>query len=389
MTTADSRRWKNKFRLWRNIILTILLVAAVYLAWCVSGRTPPEISPQMRLEEVLVLGQPSDRGNILGVQPFMEPSDYASEDHFRLKLETYLKAAKDKEWLGPRTVVLYPEYIGAWLVAAGEKASIYTETKAEAAMTTLVLGNPLLFLRTLAQAPPVQDKVKYCLFRMKAERMARIYENVFSTLAGKYGLTIIAGSILLPSPDLRDGRLNLGSGPLYNVTAIFGPDGKIIAPLVKKAFPISDELPFLAPGRVEEIPVFDLAIGRTGVLICADSWYPPGYEVLARQGVKIIVVPSFLTSDGAMKRKWPGYNGAPAPADVDRADQGVITEAQAWLKYSLAQRIKSTSAAAGLNVFLKGRLWDLGADGFAIAVREGQVTTGRETSGASLICLWL
>ena len=58
--------------------------------------------------------------------------------------------------------------------------------------------------------------------RMKASRMADDYQRVFGGLARQFGVTLVAGSIVLPEPSLREGRLVAGDGPLYNVAVTFG-----------------------------------------------------------------------------------------------------------------------------------------------------------------------
>ena len=65
------------------------------------------------------------------------------------------------------------------------------------------------------------------------------------------------------------------------------------------------------------------------------------------------------------------------------------TEGEAWRKYALAGRLAQSGARHGLNVFLRGSLWDMKADsGTAIAVREGEVREAGRAGGA-LLNLWL
>ncbi len=43
-----------------------------------------------------------------------------------------------------------------------------------------------------------------------------------------------------------------------------------------------------------------------------------------------------------------------------------------------------------MNVFLRGRLWDLGSDGPALAFADGDVRQGLlTTEGATILNLWL
>ena len=74
---------------------------------------------EQKLETVDALGMDSGRGNLLGIQAWMETADYASETEFYSRLSGYLDAARHKGWLNPRTIAVFPEYIGTWLVAAG------------------------------------------------------------------------------------------------------------------------------------------------------------------------------------------------------------------------------------------------------------------------------
>ncbi len=86
---------------------------------------------------------------------------------------------------------------------------------------------------------------------------------------------------------------------------------------------------------------------------------------------------------------WQGYNGAAAPADVDPADIGRLTEGQANRKYALAGRIGRSGARCGINVCARGALWDMdGNDCPGSAICGGRVyETGR--GRGSLFNLWL
>jgi predicted amidohydrolase len=137
-----------------------------------------------------------------------------------------------------------------------------------------------------------------------------------------------------------------------------------------------------------ELPVFDTPAGRLGVLVCADSWYPAVYRRLKEEQVELIAVPSYAAGKGLWEQPWQGYNGASAPADVDPQDAGKITEGQAWEKYALSGRMESAGARYGVNVFLRGELWNLGTDGYSRIVCEGE--TAQSTSEkAALLNLWL
>ena len=345
-------------------------------------------------EVCLEHGTDAGRGNLLGIQPTLTTADYASEASLFVRLDKYLSDAGRRGWLNARTVAVFPEYIGTWLVAAGEREGLRRAASLSLAMRMLALRRLLSFAGGLITASE-KDRIAASLFRLKAASMARNYQAVFSALARKHGATIVAGSIVLPAPRVVEGALVAGRGPLYNATVVYGPDGAAHRTLVRKAYPIAHELPFVTPAPISELPVFDTPAGRLGVLICADAWYPAAYERLRAQGAQLIAVPSYIDTGGAWDRPWLGYSGANAPPDVDARDVGVLTEGQAWRKYALAGRIASAGARYGVNVFLRGALWDLGSDGRSVMVQEstlcikdGEVTEVT-SDGAALLNLWL
>jgi predicted amidohydrolase len=292
--------------------------------------------------------------------------------------------------LSAGTIAVFPEYTGTWLVASGEKESAISSTTLTSAMTTVALTHLPEFSYYLATAPSMQDAAKWALFSVKATGMARDYQTVFGELSRRFGIHIVAGSIVLPDPQVVNGQLVVRpGGSMVNVSAVFGPDGTIVPPLVVKAFPIDEEQAFTTAGHAQELPVFNTPAGKLAVLICADSWFPEAYVHARRLGATLIAVPSFSSGDGIWQTPWAGYNGAPTASDVDRTDIGRITEGQAWLKYAMAGRAPAQGMAHGVNVFLRGTLWDLGSDGATVALQNGKALVGRVTSQAALTNLWL
>lgn len=338
--------------------------------------------------DLIEAGVDAQRGNLLGVQPFVRAEDYASEATLSARLSLYLDLAAQKGWLGPRTIVVWPEYVGTWLAAAGAGPAVYQAQSLNGAMLRLAFGHLPRFARGVLAARE-KDRIAASLFRLLATDMARRYQAVFSGLARRHAVTMVAGSIILPSPRVENGQILPGEGPLYNVSALFKPDGTPAARLVRKVVPTTAERPFVAPAPVGDLPTFDTPAGKLGVLICADSWYPAPYAQLKNQGVELLAVPSSITVHGLWDRHWRGYDGAAMPADVDPGDIGRLTEGQAWRKYALAGRMGSSGARQGINVFLHGLLWDMTADsGQALAVSEGRVTQS-SGAGAALLNLWL
>jgi hypothetical protein len=225
---------------------------------------------------------------------------------------------------------------------------------------------------------------------MKAAAMLSAYDETFSRLARSYRVTIVAGSFILPSPTVEQGRLQLDEGPLYNASVVYGPDGAALG-LARKVHPTGAEQPFCAGARPDALPVLETPAGRLGVLVCAESWSPALYRQLKKQRPDLVAVPSFGGETGVWNAPWKGYDGQKPPANTDRGDVGTITEKQAWLKYALPARLKESGARAGLNVFSRGRLWGYRGDAQTLAVSTGSVHVRPlgPREGGALINLWL
>jgi predicted amidohydrolase len=377
----------KKISLW--LATSLFLLILVYLIWANTG-IGSKAPQQFRLDITEAYGDSSSKGNVVGVQAFMEPIDYASEENFSKKIRFYLEEAKKKNWVIPnKTIVVFPEYFGTWLVASDEKESIYQTPRIEEGLQTIVMRNIGKFLRTYISSPDsVKDKVKYSVFAMKAPSIVKVYQETFAALAKEYQVTIVGGSILLPEPEVEYGVLKTGNGQLYNTSVVFEFDGQINSKLIKKAFPTADESGFICPVKPETIPVFQTNVGRMGVLICADAWFADAYKHLKEKDIDFVITPSYSNGTGYWSKPWSGYSGAETPEDA-KADVGKISLGSAWVKYAMGTRARTeANVKKGLNVFLQGNLWDLGADGSTIVLSDSAHATPYIGKSA-LINLWL
>ena len=341
------------------------------------------------LIEATAFGQDQGRGNLIGIQPFMEIPDYRSAEAFHQKLDSYFSEAKTRGWLNSKSVVVLPEYVATWLVAAEEKRDrLYRAKTVEGAMVSLILGNFRKFWHHFWNAY-AKDRVKYAIFRMKAETAARIYHSTFSRLARDYGVTVVGGSIVLPALEVtQENAVVVKEGPLFNTTLTYRPDGTAYREVLHKVYPTPQELPFTMPGKEENLPVYTTPAGRLGVLNCADSWYATPYARLKGK-IDFLAVPSFVEKDFDTQKPWSGKNITPTPPEFDPKDYGTITYDDAWIKYALASRYPLADVNHGVNVFLRGKFWSLGSDGHSILVSGGKVQRGAQGAGAALQCVWL
>lgn len=75
---------------------------------------------------------------------------------------------------------------------------------------------------------------------------------------------------------------------LYNTAVLVGPEGFIGK--YRKVHQPADELHAYYGGR--EFPVFDTAIGKIGMLICYDKWFPEPTRELTLGGAQLLIMPT-------------------------------------------------------------------------------------------------
>lgn len=333
---------------------------------CGDGPLPDVVAAP----DVVVGGRGTDNGHgrLLSVQLWVDDNDYATADRLRERVRALFVVARERALLDDKTVVVLPEYAGSWLVAAGEGAGVVKKTKLGDAMGDLALAHLPSFLLTSWTAG-VDDGDAYAAFNEKADAMAAAYDDVFGGVADEFDVVVVAGSILLPGPHLDDGRVKATPGaPLENVSVVFDGEGRALS-MAHKRFLTKDEQGFVAGGAPDlQVAVVDTAAGRLGVVVCADAWFPESYRALHDAGVALLAVPTFHSGNDLWNTPWNGYSGQAAPDDVDAADIGVLSEAQAWDKYALAGRATAAGLTAAVSAPLRGSLWDLGDDGQAFLV---------------------
>ncbi|MFD1702915.1 nitrilase family protein [Methylopila henanensis] len=118
-----------------------------------------------------------------------------------------------------------------------------------------------------------------------AEEVAALAEEVpagptskaWGALARELGVHIVAGIA------------ERAGDALYNSALVTGPDGYV--GVYRKAHLWDRENLFFRKGDVG-FPVFDTALGKVGVAICYDGWFPETFRQLALGGAEIVCVPT-------------------------------------------------------------------------------------------------
>lgn len=104
-------------------------------------------------------------------------------------------------------------------------------------------------------------------------------EETYQALAARHRIWLIPGSVFERA----------GDGNIYNTAPVIGPDGKIVA-RCRKLFPFCPYESGVTGGT--EFCVFDVpAIGRFGLSICYDSWFPEVARTLTAMGAEVLLQP--------------------------------------------------------------------------------------------------
>ncbi|MBF6035662.1 carbon-nitrogen hydrolase family protein [Pseudomonas sp. P155] len=370
------------------LFFSMALVAALttYAMWA-ADRPAGHYLSDLRIKVAIDQGIPADRGNLLGIQPELFPTDYQSTERLHRKLAAYLQQAQDQGLLNDKTVVVLPENVGTWLLLSGEKDELYQAPTLAEAMNWLAASNPLLFARAWLSANG-SDRLNDAYLRMKSKAMAKDYQALFGGLAKEFHVTLVAGSIVLPEPSIRDGQLKPGSGALFNSSVVFGRDGVPLGQPQRQMHPVFDQREVIEAADKHLLNVVDTPAGRLGVLIGSDSWYPDNYRQLDEQNAQLVAVPAQVLGQGAWNQPWRGYKGSSTPGSVS-LKPGEVTEGQAWHRLTLTAQPPSSRAIAGISVFLHGQFWDKASSGQSFLSSNGQQFADGEARGARLLNIWL
>jgi predicted amidohydrolase len=112
-----------------------------------------------------------------------------------------------------------------------------------------------------------------------AQEVPGLFEQEMQKMAEKYGIWLLPGSIF----EKRDGLI-------FNTASVINPQGEIVS-RYSKMFPFYPYEVGVTAGS--EFCVFDVPhVGRFGVSICYDMWFPETIRTLAVMGAEVILHPT-------------------------------------------------------------------------------------------------
>ena len=122
--------------------------------------------------------------------------------------------------------------------------------------------------------------------------------NMFGELARDYGVVIVTSLFERRAPGLY-----------HNTAVVIERDGTIAGKYRKMHIPDDPayyEKFYFAPGDLGFKPV-ETSVGRLGVMVCWDQWYPEAARLMALQGAEILIYPTAI-----------GYESSDAPEEQQR-----------------------------------------------------------------------
>lgn len=112
-----------------------------------------------------------------------------------------------------------------------------------------------------------------------AQAIPGVFEKEMQYMAKKYGIWLLPGSIF----EHRDDKV-------YNTATVINPEGEVVT-RYSKMFPFYPYEVGVTPGS--EFCVFDVPdVGRFGVSICYDMWFPETVRTLAVMGAEVVLHPT-------------------------------------------------------------------------------------------------
>ena len=118
----------------------------------------------------------------------------------------------------------------------------------------------------------------------KARTFPSAEEDEFRNLAARHGIWLIPGSMF----ELRS------DGKTYNTASVINPAGEVIG-RYSKMFPFYPYEEGVEPG--DQFLIWDVPdVGRFGITICYDMWFPETSRTLAVQGVEVILHPTLTAT---------------------------------------------------------------------------------------------
>ncbi len=261
------------------------------------------------------------------------------------------------------TLIAFPELIGFPLLLTLENTAKTLENTAKTLAETIkkaLTGSWQEILKGAWQHKYLGLSLMYLPSALPAYRA---YTAAFSDAAKTFGVTIVAGSSLLPyisyEPSLG---LHIADPRVYNTALTFGPNGRLLGQTHKVHLTKGLESRMgITRGRLQDLQVLHTPVGMVGIAICLDAFHDSVIGYLDGLGAELIVQPS--ANNALWSRPWP--------------KDKTLTEGEAWFRYGFQNTLLGTHHVRyGVNPMLVGDMWELRFEGVSsiVEVKPDQVT---------------
>jgi hypothetical protein len=334
------------------------------------------------------LGQDKKSGNIVGIQTFMVPADYSSPQRFHDKIESYIIRAKQKGFIKEKTLVFFPEHIGTFLFLMNEKKQIYTLKKwseiEKYLKTTAMINNSDLNFEN----PNELIKTKMI---EKSDLILETYTNTFSSLAKKYEITLLSGSILLPNPQVKDNQLTISQGNFSHISLMYDKKGNIFSHYEKnnlfdseKIFSSNGNLP---PGSYS-MPGFT---NKVVVMYSRDS-LENKYYTKQVYNTDLWLIMSYKLSNDIIPWENVGISGDPRyeAKPMFQDSEKLLSNKVLYSKYGVSGKFQFFPTKNYIEVFFKGNFYELEFEGnSSFGIKQNRQETVENDFHSAILNIYL
>lgn len=138
------------------------------------------------------------------------------------------------------------------------------------------------------------ESLREC-YQAEGAALAEAYERIGADLAREYQLYLAFGSTLMTG---QDGRLS-------DVALLYGPDGEVLGKQRRTHLSNAEDEREWCGG--DELSVFDTLVGRIGLIIGTDVYYPEVSRIFGLQGGNVLINLHHFEQDSQsdwMRRLW-------------------------------------------------------------------------------------